>query len=112
VVRSLGIQTGVLPPEQLVAAKCHFIAGWDPTVKPTQMLMDALLDVSDRGDVIVDPVLGSGSTLIAAEKTGRICRGVEIDPLYVDVIIRRFEAKMVIKATLIESNSAGQKDSD
>jgi DNA modification methylase len=63
-----------------------------PTVKPTAMLEDALLDLSDRGHVVVDPFLGSGSTLIAAEKTGRVCRGIELDPLYVDVIIRRFEA--------------------
>ena len=73
-----------------------------PTVKPTQMLMDALLDVSGRGDVILDPFLGSGSTLISAEKTGRICCGVEIDPLYVDVIIRRFEAETGQKAALVD----------
>ena len=64
-----------------------------PTVKPTAMLVDALLDVTARGDIVIDPFLGSGSTLIAAERTGRRCRGVEIDPLYVDVIIRRFEAE-------------------
>jgi DNA modification methylase len=63
-----------------------------PTVKPTAMLEDALLDLTNRGDIVLDPFLGSGSTLIAADKTGRICRGVELDPLYVDVIIRRFEA--------------------
>ena len=63
-----------------------------PTVKPTAMLEDALLDLTNRGDIVLDPFLGSGSTLIAAEDTGRRCRGVEIDPLYVDVIIRRYEA--------------------
>ena len=47
-----------------------------PTVKPTAMLEDALLDLTNRGDVVVDPFLGSGSTLIAAESTGRICVGV------------------------------------
>ena len=56
------------------------------------MLEDALLDLSNRGDVVVDPFLGSGSTLIAADKTGRVCRGVELDPLYVDVIVRRYDA--------------------
>ena len=56
------------------------------------MLDDALLDLSNRSDIVVDPFLGSGSTLIAAEKTGRVCRGVELDPLYVDVIVRRYEA--------------------
>jgi DNA modification methylase len=63
-----------------------------PTVKPVAMLEDALLDVTQRGDIVLDPFLGSGSTLIAAEKTGRCCRGVELDPLYVDVILRRYEA--------------------
>jgi DNA modification methylase len=56
------------------------------------MLEDALLDVSNRGEIVIDPFLGSGSTLIAADKSGRLCRGVELDPLYVDVIIRRYEA--------------------
>ena len=50
-----------------------------------------VLDLTDCGD-IVDPFLGSGSTSIAADKTGRVCRGGERDPLYVDVIVRRFEA--------------------
>jgi hypothetical protein len=55
------------------------------------MLEDALLDMSNRGDIVLDPFLGSGSTLIAAERAGRRCRGVELDPLYVDVILRRYE---------------------
>ena len=63
-----------------------------PTVKPVTMLEDALLDMTERGDIVLDLFLGSGSTLIAAEKTGRRCRGVELDPLYVDVILRRYEA--------------------
>jgi len=62
------------------------------TVKPTAMLEDALLDLTNRGDIVIDPFLGSGSTLIAADATGRVGRGVELDPLYVDVIVRRYEA--------------------
>lgn len=62
-----------------------------PTVKPTSMCEDALLDVTNRGDTILDPFLGSGSTLIAAERTGRRCFGLEIDPLYVDVIVKRYQ---------------------
>ena len=73
-----------------------------PTVKPTAMLEDTVLDLTDRGDMVMDPFLGSGSTLIAAEKTGRICRGIELDPLYVDVIIRRFEELTGTEAVLIE----------
>jgi hypothetical protein len=64
------------------------------------MLKDALLDLTNRGDVVVDPFLGSGSTLIAAESTGRICVGVEIDPLYVDLILRRYQEATGQSATL------------
>jgi DNA modification methylase len=63
-----------------------------PTVKPTAMLQDALIDLTNRGEIVLDPFLGSGSTLIAAENIGRVCCGVELDRLYVDVIIRRYEA--------------------
>jgi DNA modification methylase len=53
--------------------------------------MDALLDCSNRGDIVLDCFLGSGTTLLAAEQTGRICRGIELDPLYVDTAIRRWQ---------------------
>ncbi len=62
-----------------------------PTVKPVSMIADAIKDVSKRGQIILDCFLGSGSTLIAAEKTGRICYGMEIQPLYVDTAIRRWQ---------------------
>lgn len=62
-----------------------------PTVKPVAMLADAILDVTARGDLVLDPFAGSGSTIIAAEKTGRRARALEIDPAYVDAAIRRFE---------------------
>lgn len=63
-----------------------------PTVKPVAMVADAILDCSARGDVVLDPFLGSGTTLIAAERTGRRCYGLELDPLYVDTIVRRWQA--------------------
>jgi DNA modification methylase len=62
-----------------------------PTVKPVQLVADAMLDCSARGEIILDSFLGSGSTLIAAERVGRVCYGMEIDPLYVDVAIRRWQ---------------------
>lgn len=62
-----------------------------PTVKPVALIADALLDCSSRGDIVLDAFLGSGSTLIAAERTGRICCGIEIDPLYVYTAIRRWQ---------------------
>ena len=77
-----------------------------PTVKPTAMLEDALLDLTNRSDIVVDPFLGSGSTLIAADKTGRVCRGVELDPLYVDFIVRRYAAATGGPAGLVETGEA------
>ena len=62
-----------------------------PTVKPIALVADALLDVSKRGDIVLDPFGGSGSTLIAAHKTGRRARLIEIDPHYCDVVVRRFQ---------------------
>src|SRR6185312_13517185 len=62
-----------------------------PTVKPLQLVIDALLDCSNRGDIVLDCFLGSGTTLLAAEQTGRICRGIELDSLYVDTAIRRWQ---------------------
>lgn len=62
-----------------------------PTVKPVVMVADALLDVSARGNIVLDGFLGSGTTVVAAERVGRICYGLEIDPLYVDVAIRRWQ---------------------
>jgi DNA modification methylase len=62
-----------------------------PTAKPVQLVMDALLDCSRRGKIVLDSFLGSGTTLLAAERTGRICRGIELDPLYIDTAIRRWQ---------------------
>jgi DNA methylase/ParB-like nuclease domain len=62
-----------------------------PTVKPVAMVADAILDCSARGDIVLDAFLGSGTTVIAAERTGRRCYGLELDPLYVDAIIRRWQ---------------------
>jgi DNA modification methylase len=63
-----------------------------PTVKPVAMIADAIMDATARRDIVLDGFLGSGSTLIAAERTGRRCFGLELDPLYVDSIVRRWQA--------------------
>jgi len=73
------------------------------------VLEDALLDMTERGDIVLDPFIGSGSMLIAAEKTGRRCRGVELDPLYVDVILRRYEAVTGRQAVLESTGEAYAK---
>src|SRR5437588_3793935 len=62
-----------------------------PTVKPVAMVADAIIDCSARGDIVLDAFLGSGTTVIAAERTGRRCYGLELDPLYVDAIIHRWQ---------------------
>jgi DNA modification methylase len=63
-----------------------------PTVKPVALVADAIMDCTGRGDIVLDGFLGSGTTVIAAERTGRRCYGLELDPLYVDTIIRRWQA--------------------
>ena len=71
-----------------------------PTVKPVAMIADAIRDCTSRGDTVLDPFLGSGTTLIAAEKTGRRCCGLEYEPAYVDVAVRRWQAFTKADATL------------
>lgn len=65
--------------------------GSHPTVKPAQLIADAIRDVSHRGEIVLDSFLGSGTTLVAAERTGRIAYGIELDPLYVDTAVRRWQ---------------------
>ncbi|MDU8944350.1 DNA modification methylase [Ovoidimarina sediminis] len=74
-----------------------------PTTKPLRMVMDALLDVTAPGDLVLDPFLGSGTTLLAAERTRRRCLGVEIEPCYVDVAIRRWQAMTSGQAVLAKT---------
>ena len=62
-----------------------------PTVKPVALVADAIKDCSRRNGIVLDPFLGSGTTVIAAERTGRRARGIEIDPVYVDVAVRRWQ---------------------
>lgn len=68
-----------------------------PTAKPVIMIADAIKDVTKRGDIVLDPFCGSGTTLLAAEKTGRHARCIELDPLYVDTAVRRFQDRFGIK---------------
>jgi len=63
-----------------------------PTVKPTGLVADAIKDVTRHNDLVLDTFLGSGTTLIAAERSGRRFRGLDLDPAYVDVAIDRWAA--------------------
>lgn len=74
-----------------------------PTVKPVKMIADAILDCSARGDLILDPFLGSGTTLLACERVGRVCRAIELDSLYVDTAIRRWQALTGEDAVLVST---------
>jgi DNA modification methylase len=69
-----------------------------PTVKPVALVADAILDCSKRGGIVLDVFAGSGTTLVAAEKTGRRGHAIELDPYYCDVIVRRLAATFGLEA--------------
>ncbi|MBA3518620.1 MAG: site-specific DNA-methyltransferase, partial [Rhizobiales bacterium] len=71
-----------------------------PTVKPVALVADAIKDGSRRNGIVLDPFCGSGTVLVAAERTGRRARAIEIDPAYVDVAVRRWQAYAGKPATL------------
>jgi DNA modification methylase len=74
-----------------------------PTVKPVAMVADAMRDCTRLDDIVLDPFLGSGTTILAAERVGRRGYGLEIDPLYVDVSIRRWQSFSGKDAILAET---------
>jgi DNA modification methylase len=80
-----------------------------PTVKPVELVKDAIIDCSKRGDIILDCFAGSGSVLAAAHKVGRIARLIEYDPRYCDVIIQRFEKLTGQPAILIGSGQTSEE---
>jgi DNA modification methylase len=77
-----------------------------PTVKPVALIADAIRDVSSRTGIVLDCLGGSGSTLIAAHKTARRARIIEIDPIYVDRMIKRWQEFTKDDAVLAESGKA------
>lgn len=83
-----------------------------PTVKPVALIADALRDCSRRGEIILDAFGGSGSTLIAAERTGRTARLMEIDPLYCDTIVRRWGQLTGKRAVLAATEAAFEDVAD
>jgi DNA modification methylase len=74
-----------------------------PTPKPVALIIDAIKDSTARRDLILDPFLGSGTAVIAAERSGRRCYGLELDPLYVDTIIRRWQRQTRLDAVHVET---------
>ena len=77
-----------------------------PTVKPVALVADAILDVTARGEIVLDAFMGSGTTILAAERTGRLGYGIEIDPAYVDVAMRRWETMTGQQAVLAGSGQS------
>lgn len=73
------------------------------TPKPVELIAEAIRDVTNAGDLVLDGYLGSGSTLIACDVTGRVCAGTEIDPVYGDVILKRWEAHGGVEAIHVGS---------
>ena len=80
------------PGANTLGSSARAALGEHATPKCVEMISDAMLDVSRRGEAVLDPFMGSGTTLVAAETTGRVAYGVELDPRYVDVILRRWQA--------------------
>jgi DNA modification methylase len=77
-----------------------------PTPKPVALIADAIKDSTARGALVLDPFLGSGTAVIAAERTGRVCYGLELDPLYVDALIRRWQRRTKREAIHVESGES------
>jgi DNA modification methylase len=80
-----------------------------PTIKPIGLVMDAMRDCSLKGDSVLDPFLGSGTTLLAAERLGRRAFGVEYDPIYIDVTIRRWQ-ELTRSEAVLEGDGRTWKD--
>lgn len=76
-----------------------------PTCKNVDMIAEAIMDSTRRKAIVLDPFLGSGTTLLAAHRTGRLCRGIEIDPYYVDTAIRRLQAESGLVARFPDGRS-------
>ena len=82
------------------------------SVKPIALVADAMLDCTQRNDIVFDPHLGSGTTILAAERTGRRCHAIEIDGRYVDTAIRRWERPTKQEAKDINGKPFAQTISD
>lgn len=94
-------RTNVWDYESVNTFKNRDLLKLHPTVKTVELIRDAILDASYRGNIILDSFLGSGSTLLACEKAKRVCYGIELEPRYIDTAIRRWEALTKQEAILL-----------
>ena len=83
-----------------------------PTVKPIAMVADAILDSTVPNEIVFDPFLGSGTTLLACERTARRCRAIELDPLYVDTAIQRWQRMTGLEAKHVDGRTFAQVRAD
>jgi DNA modification methylase len=87
-----------------------------PTIKPVELVADAILDCTARREIVLDPFAGSGTTVLAAERTGRTCYGIELEPGYVDTIVRRWQAftgqTAVLESTGVSFNELEEKKNE
>lgn len=95
-----------VPGANRPGSSANEMLGQHATPKPVEMCVDAILDVTNRDDVVLDPFLGSGTTLIAAEKSGRRCFGIELEPGFVDVAILRWQRLTGKSAYLAGTNQS------
>jgi DNA modification methylase len=87
-------------------------AALHPTVKPIALISDAILDSTKRDDIVLDPFLGSGTAILSAERTGRRCFGIEIDPIYVDTAIGRWQRMTGLEAKTAQGQTFAQMKSE
>jgi DNA modification methylase len=80
-----------------------------PTQKPAELMRRPIVNHTKPGELVYDPFLGSGTTLVAAELEGRVCCGLELDPKYVDVIVERWQRVSAKQATLDGDGSTFQQ---
>jgi DNA modification methylase len=97
------------PGANIPGSSANKMHRYHPTPKPVSLIADALRDCSRRGDLVLDVFVGSGTIFVAAERTGRIARGIELDPIYVDVAVRRWQNLTGKKATLLETGETFAK---
>lgn len=93
----LSVPTSIIRENRPMSSVQH------PTMKPVKLLARLICNSARHGEIVLDPFLGSGSTLLACEQTGRTCRGIELDPHYCDVIVQRWEEITGEKAQLVRS---------
>ena len=77
-----------------------------PTVKPTQLIADIILDCTSIGDWVLDPFLGSGTSCLAAERINRRCLGLELEPKFVDVALKRLKERCSLDAVHVQTGKS------